>query len=85
MILNNPSTSKIIAFSAVNASDISAAVFSAYKKGFRIVFILSASLAALALFFAVILIPNIEIKHEKKAESDEGQNGSKVLVRERRK
>ena len=84
MILNNPSTSKTIAFSAANESDISAAIFSAYKKGFRIVFILSASLAALALFLAVILMPQIDIKHEKKSDSDESQNGSLVLVKEMR-
>lgn len=42
-------------------------------------FILGAALAALAFVFSALLMPQIEIKHEKKVESDDSQSGSPVL------
>lgn len=42
-------------------------------------FILGAALAALAFVFSALLMPQIEIKHEKKVESDDSQSGSQVL------
>jgi hypothetical protein len=47
------------------------------------VFMLSAALAALAFLFAAVLMPQIEIKHEKKADSDESQSGRQVPVKEK--
>jgi hypothetical protein len=82
MVLNNPSNSKTINFGAANDSDISAKIFSAYKRGFRIVFLLDASLVAIAFVFAAALMPEIEIKREKMAESGESQSRSRVLVKE---
>lgn len=63
-----------------NGSEVADVILDAYKRGFRIVFILGAALAALAFVFSALLMPQIEIKHEqKKVESDDSQSGSHVL------
>lgn len=72
-----------MSFNAANPRDVAPAILSAYKRGFRIVFMLSAALAALAFLFATVLMPQIEIKHEKKVENDESERGSQVLVDEK--
>jgi lipopolysaccharide export LptBFGC system permease protein LptF len=50
---------------------VSATVLAAYQRGFRIVFIVGAALAALSVLLAAVLMPQIEIKHEKKVKEDE--------------
>ncbi|PSS25431.1 hypothetical protein M430DRAFT_133859 [Amorphotheca resinae ATCC 22711] len=72
-ILNDPSFSGSVlsSNSAAHRVDVSATVLAAYQRGFRIVFIVGAALAALSVLLAAVLMPQIEIKHEKKVKEDE--------------
>jgi predicted MFS family arabinose efflux permease len=60
-----------MAFSVANHQDVAHSILSAYKQGFRILFMLGAAMAALSFLFAAVLMPQIEIKHERKTPNDE--------------
>jgi predicted MFS family arabinose efflux permease len=71
-IVNDPSSSGSLlsSSSAAHRVDVSATVLAAYQRGFRIVFLLGAALAALSFLLAALLMPQIEIKHEEKVKED---------------
>ena len=50
--------------SATEAANIRSVLIPAYKKGFRIIFIVGAALAALAFFMAVWLMPQVGLKRD---------------------
>lgn len=50
--------------SATDAAKIRSVLIPAYKKGFRIIFIIGAALAAAAFFLAVWLMPQVGLKRE---------------------
>ncbi|KAJ5179413.1 hypothetical protein N7492_002623 [Penicillium capsulatum] len=50
--------------SATDAANIRSVLIPAYKKGFRIIFIIGAALAALAFFLAVWLMPQVGLKRD---------------------
>lgn len=50
--------------SAADAANIRSVLIPAYKKGFRIIFIVGAALAAVAFFLAVWLMPQVELKRD---------------------
>ncbi|KAF2257920.1 putative MFS drug transporter [Lojkania enalia] len=63
-LLNNPSRvlDGPVRLPSSNISiDLEKVIVSSYKKGFRIVFIVGASLAALAFVFAFLLLPQVEL------------------------
>lgn len=78
-ILDDPSSAGAKNLSPANAEDVATAVLTAYKRGFRIVFLVSSALAALAFVFAVLLMPQIEIKHEKKGDSNESSSNNQAI------
>ena len=81
-ILDDPSSASAKNLSSANA-DVAPAVLAAYKRGFRIVFLVSSALAALAFVFAVFLMPQIEIKHEKKGDSNESSSNNQAIGMEK--
>lgn len=78
-ILDDPSSTSALSISSATPDNVAPAVLAAYKRGFRIVFLLSSTLAALAFIFALFLMPQIEIKHEKKADSNESPSNSQAI------
>jgi hypothetical protein len=80
-ILDDPSSASAKNLSSANAEDVAPAVLAAYKRGFRIVFLVS---SALAFVFAVFLMPQIEIKHEKKGDSNESSSNNQLIGVEKR-
>lgn len=78
LLLDNPQHALNSMHDDVQAEDISAALVPAYRRGFRIVFIVSAVLAALAVFLVFFLMPQVELNRpdddelkEKGARGDE--------------
>lgn len=78
-ILDDPSSASAKNSSSAYAEDVAPAVLAAYKRGFQIVFLVSSALAALAFVFAVFLMPQIEIKHEKKGDSNESSSNNQAI------
>lgn len=82
-LLNNPSRvlAGAVELQSTGVSlDLRDTFVSAYKKGFRIVFLIGASLAALAFVFAFFLLPQIELDRADDAKlKEEGREFAKNL------
>jgi hypothetical protein len=88
-LLNNPShvlAGPVQLQSTGVSLDLREVFVSSYKKGFRAVFIVGASLAALAFVFALLLLPHVELnrsddeklKAEGKRFAKESKKGTKT-------
>ena len=63
MLLNQPNEFTDARFGGVKAKDIRAELVHAYEKGFRIIFIVGAVLAALSVVIVVLLMPQVSLDH----------------------